>query len=82
LYAGEHAVLHLSESRDDEERLLSVATTFDHVAFACTDLAGYEDKLRQAGIPYRVAQVPLTGQVQLFLHDPAGNGVELDFAVG
>jgi hypothetical protein len=28
-----------------------------------------------------VAHVPVTGQVQLFFKDPAGNGVELNFSV-
>jgi catechol-2,3-dioxygenase len=43
-------------------------------------LSGYERKLTQRGIKYRVAQVPETRQIQLFFHDPAGNGVELNFA--
>jgi catechol-2,3-dioxygenase len=31
-------------------------------------------------VHFRMAQVPRTGQVQLFFKDPAGNGVELNFA--
>jgi extradiol dioxygenase family protein len=80
LYAGDQAVLHLSESAPREDRGTEVNTTFDHAAFTCSGLSGYERKLTQRGIKYRVAQVPETRQVQLFFHDPAGNGVELNFA--
>lgn len=80
LYAGAQAVLHLSEARADEERPVAVSSTFDHVSFSCTDVAGYEARLRAADIAYRTATVPGTGQRQLFFHDPAGNGVELTFS--
>lgn len=80
LYVGDQAVLHLSESAPREDRSAEVNTTFDHAAFSCSGLAGYERKLTQCGIKYRVARVPETGQVQLFFNDPAGNGVELNFA--
>jgi catechol-2,3-dioxygenase len=30
--------------------------------------------------PYRTVEVPLLDMDQLFLHDPAGNGIELQFA--
>jgi catechol-2,3-dioxygenase len=78
LYAGDRAVLHLSEADEGEQRGSSV-NTFAHAAFNCTDRAAFEQRLTARGIRYRVAQVPLTGQVQLFFHDSAGNGVELQF---
>lgn len=80
LYAGSAGVLHLSEARETEQRTLAAAGTFDHVAFTCTDSAGYQALLDRKGVPYRRAQVAQTGQVQLFFKDPAGNGVELNFA--
>ena len=80
LYAGDHDVLHLSESASEELRRTDVATTFDHVAFAATGQAEFEARLAAQGIAYSVAQVPATGQIQLFLRDPAGNGVEMTFA--
>ena len=36
--------------------------------------------LAACGITFRVAEVPGAGQVQYFLKDPAGNGVELNFS--
>ena len=79
LYAGGRPVLHLSEADDDEARSLTATNTFAHAAFNCTDRAEFERRLAQRSIPYRVAQVPQLGLVQLFFHDPAGNGVELQF---
>jgi catechol-2,3-dioxygenase len=80
LYAGENAVLHLSETAPGEVRSTEAATTFDHAAFNCSGRREFENKLTRLGVPYDVARVPLTGQVQLFCSDPAGNGVELNFA--
>lgn len=79
LYAGGHAVLHLSEAGPDELRPTRPSGTFDHAAFRCSGRAAYESALALRGIRYRVAHVPATQQVQLFLTDPAGNGVELNF---
>ena len=80
LYIGDEAVLHLSEADADEVRPPNVTNTFDHVAFTCRDLRGFEAHLTELKIPYRQDDVPLTGQRQLFFKDPAGNGVELNFA--
>jgi catechol-2,3-dioxygenase len=79
LYAGERAVLHLSEADEPESRSRTAVTTFAHAAFNCTGRAEIERRLNALGIPYRTAQVPLLNLAQLFFHDPAGNGVELQF---
>jgi catechol-2,3-dioxygenase len=81
LYAGEQAVLHLSEAAAAKFDNAAI-TTFDHAAFSCTGLAGFESRLTNRGVDFRVARVPQTDQVQIFLRDPAGNGVELNFASG
>jgi catechol-2,3-dioxygenase len=80
LYAGDQAVLHLSTAATTEPRSVHGGTTFDHVAFSCTGLPEFEDRLARHGIKFRTGRVPETSQVQLFLRDPAGNGVELNFA--
>jgi len=53
--------------------------TFDHVAFTCADFESMRARLEKLGVKYRVADVPLTRQRQIFARDPAGNGVELNF---
>ena len=79
LYAGDTAVLHLSEADETETRSRTAVTTFAHAAFNCTGRAEFERRLKALGIPYRTARVPLLNIAQLFFHDPAGNGVELQF---
>ena len=71
LYAGDRAVLHLATN---------VATTLNHIALACTGRAEMERKLAEVGVSFRTARVPATNVAQLFLEDPAGNGIELSFA--
>ncbi len=81
LYAGNWDVLHLSEAAPDEVRATGVATTFDHVAFTCTDPIAMEEILVLNRIEYGERFVDQTGTKQIFFHDPAGNGVELNFAM-
>ncbi len=81
LYAGDAAVLHLVETSAGQTTAPPPGA-LDHVAFTCTGIAAFEERLRERGIPYRKAGVPGTGLQQLFVKDPAGNGVELNFAGG
>lgn len=80
LYAGNRDVLHLTESSPVEMRRIDVATTFDHVAFVAEGRLDVESRLLANDVAFDTSHVPLTSQVQLFLRDPAGNGVELTFA--
>ena len=79
LYAGDQCVLHLSQARPDEVRLTHIATTFDHVAFTCTDRPEMEERLKQHNVEFRRGKVPSLGIAQLFFKDSAGNGIELSF---
>jgi catechol-2,3-dioxygenase len=81
LYANGRPVLHLSEAAPGEDRPMPGSGTFDHVAFTCEDFAGMRERLERLGISHRVADVPLTRTRQIFLTDPAGNGVELNFGM-
>ena len=80
LYLGEHDLIHLIEASPEDDRLVDVVTTIDHIAFVCRGRAAFEAKLEALGVPYRASTVPLTRQHQLILKDPAGNTVELNFA--
>lgn len=80
LYANSNeCVLHLSEAAPEEARSTHTVTTFDHVAFTCTDRPKTEALLKRNNIGFRTATVPALGITQLFLQDPAGNGIELSF---
>ena len=52
----------------------------DHVAFFATDLAGMLKRLSQMGIEVRRRDVPRLGLHQLFLDDPNGIVVELNYS--
>lgn len=80
LYAGEQDLIHLIEASADEQRAVGTRTVIDHIAFVCSGRAEYAQRLQARGVAYREATVPLTGQVQLVLQDPAGNTVELNFS--
>jgi catechol 2,3-dioxygenase-like lactoylglutathione lyase family enzyme len=80
LYAGTQDLLHLTEAGEGDVRSVDARPTFDHVAFNCAGRIEYERRLADHGISHEVATVPGTGQVQFFLKDPGGNGVELNFA--
>mgnify|MGYP003585796804 FL=1 len=82
LYAQGRDILHLTEAAPDEARATHAATTFDHIALSCTDADAMQARLRRHGIDYSVDDVPSTSQKQVFLRDPAGNGIELNFAMG
>lgn len=79
LYVGEHAVLHLVEDESIPAPASASNKTFDHVAFTCSELSAFEEHLRVSRLAVRRTEVPGTTQVQLFLCDPAGIGVELNF---
>src|SRR5437868_4592050 len=79
LYAGEHAVVHLVET-SGEQVTAAPPSVLDHVAFTCTGIEEFEAKLKAEGVDYRKAGVPGAAIQQLFVKDPAGNGVELNFS--
>ena len=82
LYAGGQAVVHLYEAEPGETRTTRDDHTLDHFAFACVDLAAVEATLQRCGVGFNKAAVPGSGIVQLFVRDPAGHRVELNFAAG
>lgn len=51
----------------------------DHVAFAASDAASLRARLAAAGIEFTQRVVPLLGVLQLFVYDPHGIRVELNF---
>ena len=49
----------------------------DHIAFSATDLDGMLERFEDLGVPARRREVP--GLVQLFVEDPNGITIELNF---
>jgi catechol 2,3-dioxygenase-like lactoylglutathione lyase family enzyme len=76
LYAGDRPVLHVIAGRPLPEERRGV---LDHMAFSAKDLAGITTKLEAAGVSYDLGRQPESRVWQLFLFDPSGAKVELDF---
>jgi catechol 2,3-dioxygenase-like lactoylglutathione lyase family enzyme len=77
LYCGDRAVVHLvglSKARP------SATTALDHFAFDCDDFDGITGRLERAKYEYEVRMVPGSGRRQVFLQDPNGVNIELNFA--
>lgn len=64
---------------DRAESALSGSGALDHVAFFATDLAGMQAHLKGLGITPRERTVPNLGLHQLFLDDPNGIVIELNY---
>lgn len=79
LYApgGGPAILHVVFGRS-----LPVARTgtIDHVAFSATGLREARKRLDARGLAYDLQRLPGAGTWQLFVHDPNGARIEIDFA--
>lgn len=80
LYAGGRAIVHLvATSQDAVQAGMPAAGLIDHVAFACSGFREMCDKLASRSIRYKIMELPTLGQKQLFLRDPLGNGIELNY---
>jgi len=61
------------------ESALSGSGAVDHVAFLATDLATMRQRLKDTGSDYRERTVPDMGLHQVFVEDPSGVTIELNF---
>jgi catechol 2,3-dioxygenase-like lactoylglutathione lyase family enzyme len=78
LYCGDTAVVHLlgtgapGEAPPDTGRL-------DHIAFRATGLVEMRERLKQTGVEFRERAVPGGKLHQVFVRDPNGILIELNF---
>jgi catechol 2,3-dioxygenase-like lactoylglutathione lyase family enzyme len=84
LYVGDAPTVHLVGDRGARDvglppREAGPTGLFDHIAFSCTGLAEMRDRLRRHDIAFEERVVPRDRQTQLFLHDPDGVAVELNY---
>jgi catechol 2,3-dioxygenase-like lactoylglutathione lyase family enzyme len=91
LYLGERDVIHLTEGGKDtsenrkrylgqQSDALHGSGVVDHFAFRCTGLVEMMERLKKNGVEFRQRQVDDQGLYQLFLLDPNGVKIELNFA--
>lgn len=79
LYVGGVPVIHLTERTPAHGPAVAGSGTIDHIAFRGQDLDGTRARFDAAGLPYRQDVIPRDGTIQLFVHDPDGVKVELNF---
>lgn len=65
---------------DKDAASLRGSAAVDHLAFLADDLPDMHARLRRAGLPFRERTVPQLGLHQLFVEDPSGVTIELNFA--
>ncbi len=92
LYLEGHAAIHLvGVDPDDSGGLveylggavdpepLNGGGSLDHIAFRATDAASMLRRLKENNIPYRERQVPNMDLKQIFVEDPNGIRIELNY---
>jgi catechol 2,3-dioxygenase-like lactoylglutathione lyase family enzyme len=90
MYIGDTDVIHLTEGgrnvSENRKRYLGQQSdavegtgVIDHVAFRCSGLEEMMERLKAADVPFSRRQVDDQGLFQLFLLDPNGIKVELNF---
>ena len=78
LYINDKDVIHLITPKEGDERSPQ-KSSFDHIAFKTADYHGVLKKLKSLNIPFEEKPIPGMTAHQIFLKDPAGNRVELNF---
>ena len=76
LYAGEKAILHLVSETGRKDH---GGGAIDHVAINCADIRGTIAQLKKDKMPFEVRKVPARPLQQVFVHDPDGVMIELNF---
>jgi catechol 2,3-dioxygenase-like lactoylglutathione lyase family enzyme len=89
LYLGDTPVIHIAEweTYTAHSNKLGIPVTsrangtgvFDHIAFNGYQVQEMIDKLLRLNIPFHQNDVPHVGLVQLFLFDPNGIKIELNY---
>jgi len=78
LYVEDHPVLHIVATVTMPEPRRGA---LDHMAFFAVDFQAAASRILAAGLTYRVIRTPRPFSLwQMFLYDPNGVEVELDFA--
>ncbi len=79
LYIGDKDVVHLIIPKEGDNRSLQ-KSSYDHVAFKTSNYIDVLQKLKSLQILFEEKLIPGMAAHQIFLRDPAGNRVELNFS--
>jgi len=78
LYIGDKDAVHLITPKEGDGRSPQ-KSSFDHVAFKTGDYEVVLKRLKSLNISFEEKPIPGMTAHQIFLRDPAGNRVELNF---
>jgi catechol 2,3-dioxygenase-like lactoylglutathione lyase family enzyme len=78
LYLADQPVIHLVHL-PSEPAAAAGSGAVDHIAFRGIDFESAKGRFASLGIPFREALIPRDGTRQLFVHDPDGVKIELNF---
>jgi catechol 2,3-dioxygenase-like lactoylglutathione lyase family enzyme len=78
LYCGGVPIVHLMK-REPADRAKDTTGRLDHIAFKSVDPDKTLGGFRERGIPYRENRLMDIGLLQVFVHDPDGLQIELNF---
>jgi catechol 2,3-dioxygenase-like lactoylglutathione lyase family enzyme len=76
LYAGEKPILHLVSETGRKDH---GSGAIDHVAINCENIRGTIAQLKKDKMPFEGRKVPARPLQQVFVHDPDGVMIELNF---
>jgi len=79
LYSDGRAVVHLVDISPTTEQQKPDSGVVHHVAFASRDFAGMKNRLQSEGMAFDVRQVPGGELWQIFVRDPNGVMIELNY---
>lgn len=79
LYLGAQPVIHLVQKLPHEPASVRNTGAIDHVAFRGVDIEATRQALAREGIAFEEKIVPRDHSVQLFVLDPNGIRIELNF---
>jgi catechol 2,3-dioxygenase-like lactoylglutathione lyase family enzyme len=77
VYAGDHPIIHISQSGADKGEAAKDSEIFQHIAFRITDHDAAKERIEKLGIEYRLAQNDRFSVRQIFFDDPDGVTIEL-----
>lgn len=67
---------------DKAEDSLQGSAAVDHLAFMASGWGGMRDRMQGAGLAFRERTVPSLGLHQVFVEDPSGITIELNYPAG
>jgi catechol 2,3-dioxygenase-like lactoylglutathione lyase family enzyme len=79
MYSEGKAVVHLVDISQTSEQQKPDSGVVHHVAFASRDFAGMKERLQSKGMAFDARQVPGGALWQIFVSDPNGVMIELNY---